>query len=67
MKIWYFHGQYKANGWGTNKISYNIFDLRHVSRVAAHFQKKNKILIYLFKCPNKESGKMFKKKLQSHI
>ena len=26
MKIWYFHGQYKASGLGTNKISYNIFD-----------------------------------------
>ena len=48
MKIWYFHGQYKANGLGTNKISHNIFDLRHVSKVAAHFQKKNKMLIYSF-------------------
>ena len=37
MKIWYFHGQYKANGLGTSKISYNIFDLRYVSKVAAHF------------------------------
>ena len=26
MKIWYSHGQYKANGLRTNKISYNIFD-----------------------------------------
>ena len=37
MKTWYFHGQCKASGLGTNKISYNIFDLRHVSKVAARF------------------------------
>ena len=36
MKTWYFHGQCKAGGLGTNKISY-IFDLHHVSKVAAHF------------------------------
>ena len=60
MKIWNFHGQYKANGLGTNKISYNIFDLRHVSKVAAHFQKKNKMFICSFKYPNKESGKILK-------
>ena len=42
------------------KISYNIFDLPHVSKVAAHFQKKNKMLIYLFKYPNEESGKKLK-------
>ena len=60
MKIWYFHGQYKANTLGTNEKSYNIFDLRHMSKVAAHFQKKNKMLIYSFKQPNKESGKVLK-------
>ena len=60
MNIWYFHGQYKASGLGTNKISYNIFDLRHVSKVVAYFPKKKKILIYLFKHPNEESGKIFK-------
>ena len=54
MKIWYFHGHYKASGLGTNKIS-NIFDLRHVSKEASHYQKKNKIFIYLFKYPNEES------------
>ena len=59
MKIWYFLGQYKANGLGTKKISYNVFDLRHVSKVAAHFQKKNKMFIYSFKYPNKESEKIF--------
>ena len=37
MKIWYFHGQYKASGLETNKISCNIFDLRHVSKVATDF------------------------------
>ena len=31
MKIWYFHGQYITDGVGTNEISYNIFDLRHMS------------------------------------
>ena len=54
MKIWCFHGQYKASGLGTNKISY-IFDLCHMSKGAAHFPKKNKMFIYLFKCPNEES------------
>ena len=59
MKIWYNHGQYKANGLGINEISYNIFDLRHVNKVAAHFQK-NKKSIYSFKYRNKERGKIFK-------
>ena len=58
MKIWYFHGQCKVNGLGTNKISYNIFDLRHVSKVATHFRRKTSIQKY----PNKESGKIFKKR-----
>ena len=58
MKIWYFYGQYKANGLGTKKKSYNIFDLRHLSKAAAHFQKKNKTFIYSFRYPNKESGKI---------
>ena len=31
-----------------------------MSKVAAHFQKKNKMLIYSFKQPNKESGKVLK-------
>ena len=43
IKIWYFHGQYEANALGTNEISLNIFDLSQVSKVAAHFQKNNKI------------------------
>ena len=60
MKIWTFHGQYKASGLGINKISYNIFDLRHVSKVAAHFRKENKMFIYSFKYPNEESGKLLK-------
>ena len=49
MKFWYFHGQYKANSLGTNKTLYNNFDLNHMSKVAAHFQKKDKMFIYLFK------------------
>ena len=32
-----------------------IFYLRHVSNVAAHFQKKNKRFIYLFNHRNEES------------
>ena len=39
-------------------VKYNIFDLPHVSKIAAHFQKKNKMFIYSFKYPNKESGKI---------
>ena len=42
MKIWYFRGQYIRNGLGTNEISYNIFDLRHMDKLATDFQKKNK-------------------------
>ena len=60
MKIWYFHGQYKANSLGTNEILYNILDLCHMSKVTAHFQKKNKMFIYSFNQPNKESGKILK-------
>ena len=41
-------------------ISYNSFDLCQVSKVAAHFQNKSKMFIYLFKHPNKESGKILK-------
>ena len=33
---------YKASGLETNRISYKIFDIRHVSIVAAHFQKKKR-------------------------
>ena len=36
-----------------------VFDLRHVSKVAAHFQKKNKMFLYSFKYLNEESGKIF--------
>ena len=53
MKIWYCHGQYKASGLGTNKVSYNIFDLRHVSKST---------FVHLFKYPNEESGKNIKKR-----
>ena len=60
MKTQYFHSQHKADGLGNNKMSYNIFNLRHVSKVAAHFQKKSKSSIYLFKYPNGESGKILK-------
>ena len=41
MKIWYFHGQYRTNGLRINEISYNIFDLRHMTKLAPDFQKKN--------------------------
>ena len=50
--------QYKASGLGTNRISYKIFDIRHVSKAAAHFQKKKQLFIYSFKYPNEESGKI---------
>ena len=45
MKIWCFHGQYKENNFGINEITYNTSDLRHMSKVAAHFQKKKKSLL----------------------
>ena len=60
MKICYFHGQYITNGLGTNEISYDISDLRHMSLLAADFQKKNKMFIYSLRYPNKESGKLLK-------
>ena len=60
MKIWYFHGQHKTNGLGTNKIFYNIFDLRYVSKAAAHFKKKNKMFIYSFQYPTKKVEKYLK-------
>ena len=47
MKIWYFHGQYITNGFGTNETLYNIFDLRHMSNLAAEFQEKKQGL-YIF-------------------
>ena len=49
--------QYIASGLGTNRISYKIFDTRHVSKVAAHFQKK-KMFIYSFKYSIEESGQI---------
>ena len=60
MKIWYFHGQYITNGFGTNEMLCNIFDLRHMSNLAAEFQKEKKPFIYSLKYPNKESTKIFK-------
>ena len=36
MKSYYAHGQCKASGLETNKIYY-IFDLHHMSKVAARF------------------------------
>ena len=65
IKIWYFHGQYITNGLGTNKILYNIFGLRHMSKLAADFQKKKKIFIYSLKYPNKGSGKILKNEAAS--
>ena len=47
MKIWYFHGQYIRNGFRTNEMLYNIFDLRHMSNLAADFQKKTAKRLYI--------------------
>ena len=47
MKIWYLYDQGITNGLGTNEIQYNIFDLRHMSKLAPDFQKKNKS-VYTF-------------------
>ena len=54
MKIWYFHGQYKADGLETNKISYNIFGLHYESKVAAHFPKKTKCSCVHSRIPTKK-------------
>ena len=63
MKIWYFYGQYKANGLGTIEKSYNIFDLSHMSIVAAHFQKKNKRLYIHSGVQTKKVEKYFENKV----
>ena len=42
------------------QVKYIFFNLRHVSKVAAHSQKKSKMFIYLLKYSNKESGKILK-------
>ena len=60
IKNWYFHGQYKADGLGTNKISYNISNLRHVSKVNAHFQNNNKMFISLIQVSKRRKWKNIK-------
>ena len=50
MSFWYFHGQYKANVLGNNKIAAcNTFDLRYVIKVAAEEEKNVYIFIQLSK------------------
>ena len=44
--------------WEPKKYLKIFFDLCHVSKVAAHFQKKNKMFVYSFKYPN--NGKILK-------
>ena len=53
MKIWYLHSQYITNGLGTNEVSYNVFDLRHMNKLAPDFQTKNKN-VYTFTQVSKE-------------
>ena len=60
MKSWHFVGQYITNGLETNEISYNIFDLCHMSKLAADLQTKSKMIIYSLKYPNKDSEKILK-------
>ena len=42
------HSLYKTDCMEINKTSYEIFNLRHVTKVAAHFHTKNKMFICLF-------------------
>ena len=61
MKIWYFHGLYKADSLGTNNIPYDIFNLRHANKVAVYFsyEKQDAIdAIWSFKYRNKKNGKV---------
>ena len=44
MKTWCFHGQCKASGLGTNKISYNIFDYAKWAKQLHVFRRKTKSL-----------------------
>ena len=41
---------------------YKYFDLGHVSKVAAHFQKKNKMFICSLKYLNKKNENIYKKR-----
>ena len=47
MKIWYFYCQYKASDMGTNRLSYNIFDLRHVSK-SSYIVAEEKQNVHIF-------------------
>ena len=46
--------------WEPKKYLKIFFYLCHVNKVATHFKKKNKLVVYLLKYPNKESGKILK-------
>ena len=68
MKIWYFHGQYITNGFGTNEMLYNIFDLPQMSNLAAEFQKKKKKPLYIHSSiQTKKVEKYLKTRLHSRI
>ena len=40
-------GQYKVNSLGTNEISYNILNLRHMSKVATLSEEKQNVYIFI--------------------
>ena len=67
MKIWYFHGLYQADDLGTNNISHDIFNLRHVSKVAAHFLEEKQDVHMVIQVSNQRKWKSIKTRLQNRI
>ena len=57
-----FPGQYITNGLGTNEILYNIFDLRHMSKLAPDFQKKNRNIYTFTQLSKQKRWKNIKKR-----
>ena len=54
--------QHKASGLGTNRISYKIFDIRHVSKAAAHFQKRKQNVHIFIQVPKRRKWKNIRKR-----
>ena len=62
------HSLYKTDCMEINKTSYEIFNLRHVTKVAAHFHTKNKMFMFVHKNTQTEKkGKIQNCMLQSRI
>ena len=64
IKIWYFHGLYKAaDGLGTKIMPYHTFNLLHVSKVAAHFSEEKKDVHMVIQVSKQRKRKRIKTRL----